>query len=105
MIKKITSKSSRPRLHVFKSNKHLYAQIIDDINKKVLCGSSSISTNIKSKIRCNTNCKVANLIGQDIANKAKHIGITKVIFDRGSHIYHGKIKTLADAARSKGVNF
>ena len=90
---------------MFKSNKHLYAQIIDDINKKVLCGSSSISHNIRSKTLGNANCKVANLIGQDIAHKATNIGITQVIFDRGKHIYHGKIKALAEAARNEGVNF
>ncbi len=99
-LKKI---SNRNRLTVFKSNSHIYAQLIDDKKGVTLASSASIQPSIKSK---NLNKKeVAELIGKDIAQKIISQGIKDVAFDRGKYKYHGLIKILADAARSEGLNF
>nr|QCI04684.1 ribosomal protein L18 [Apoglossum ruscifolium] len=103
-MKKNTKKKGsleKPRLYIFKSNKHIYAQIIDDFNNKILTSSSTISKNIKSL----SNCETAKKIGQNIAQKLKEKDINKIIFDRGNNIYHGKIKALADATRESGIDF
>lgn len=107
MRNKIKGSSVRPRFYVFRSNKHIYAQIIDDTNNTVLTSSSSISQNIKInyKAKLYGNCKVSKIIGYDIADKALERGITQVVFDRGHKLYHGRIKALADAAREKGIKF
>ena len=99
-IKKI---SSRNRLTVFKSNSHLYAQLIDDTKGHTIASSSSVEENIKSK---KLNKKdTAELIGKEIAKKIISKGIKEVAFDRGKYKYHGLIKILADAARNEGLNF
>lgn len=100
MKKKLKGSLSRPRLYIFKSNRHLYAQIIDDENHKILASSSTISENIHY-----INCKIAKRIGQKIAQQLKDKGIQKIIFDRGKNVYHGKIKALADATREAGILF
>lgn len=105
MTKKIQGRLDRPRLYVFKSNKHIYVQIIDDINKKVLCSSSSVSTQLKQKIPSSVNCQIAYTIGKHIGEKANSIGIKQVVFDRGKRLYHGQIKALADGVRNEGINF
>lgn len=104
MKKKIKGTPIKPRLYIFKSNKHIYAQIIDDTNHKVITSSSTISKDIRDSIS-SCNCKTASKVGKDIAEKSKQQGITQVIFDRGRSIYHGKIKALADAAREEGIIF
>nr|YP_009397077.1 ribosomal protein L18 [Spyridia filamentosa]ARW66263.1 ribosomal protein L18 [Spyridia filamentosa] len=104
MKKKIKGTSIKPRLYVFKSNKHIYAQIIDDINNKVITSSSTISKELKDDIS-SCNCNNAVKIGKDIAEKSKKQGISQVVFDRGKNIYHGKVKALADAAREEGIIF
>lgn len=107
MKRKILGTPNRPRLYVFRSNKHLYAQIIDDTKHKVLFSSSSLCQEVQDKIRnkYNSNCKTANIIGQLIAIKSKQHGINHIVFDRGDKLYHGKVKTLADAARKEGLIF
>ncbi len=99
-IKKI---SKRNRLTVFKSNFHIYAQLIDDSKGKTLASSSSSEKEIKSK-KLNKK-EVAELVGKEIAKKIISKGIKNVAFDRGRYKYHGLIKILADAARSEGLNF
>lgn len=99
--KKIKGSFNKPRLYIHKSNKHIYAQIIDDYNNKILASSSTLSKNI-NKYR---NCYNAEKIGKHIAEKLKQIGIDTIIFDRGIHLYHGQIKALADATRKEGINF
>ena len=95
--------SSRNRLTVFRSNNHIYAQLIDDNNGTTLASSSSIEKSIKD---LNLSRKeVAELIGKNIAKKIISKGIDKVAFDRGKYKYHGLIKILAEAARSEGLNF
>ena len=95
--------SNRKRLSVFRSNNHIYAQLIDDTKGLTLASSSSTEESIKSK---NLSRKdTAELIGKNIAKKIISIGIDKVAFDRGKYKYHGLIKILAEAARSEGLNF
>lgn len=98
-------KTHRPRLYVFKSNKHIYAQIIDDKQQQIVCSSSSIATDLKPNIKSNTNCEIAYMVGEHIGRKAINTGINKVLFDRGKRIYHGQIKALADGARKEGIIF
>ena len=100
---KTKSVSKRNRLSVFRSNNHMYAQLIDDINGTTLSSASSLEKEIKNK---NLKRKeIAELIGKTIAKKIISQGIDKVAFDRGKYKYHGLIKILADAARSEGLNF
>jgi len=95
--------STRKRLSVFRSNNHIYAQLIDDANGITLASSSSIEKTIREK-KLNRK-EIAELIGKNIAKKSISKGIDKVAFDRGKYKYHGLIKILADAARSEGLNF
>ena len=95
--------SKRNRLSVFRSNNHLYAQIIDDSNGTTLASSSSLEKSIKDKKL--QRKEIAELIGKNIAKKIISKGIDKVAFDRGKYKYHGLIKILAEAARSEGLNF
>ena len=102
--KKILGTPERPRLRVFKSSKHIYAQIIDDLSGHTLVAMSTvqkelISADIKSKI------KKAEKVGNIIAALAKENGITKVVFDRGGYIYHGRVKSLSEGARAGGLDF
>ena len=100
---KTKSVSNRKRLSVFRSNNHIYAQLIDDLKGITLASSSSIEKSIKEK---NLSKKeVAELIGKDIAKKIISKGIDKVSFDRGKYKYHGLIRILAEAARVEGLNF
>nr|YP_009294584.1 ribosomal protein L18 [Asparagopsis taxiformis]AOM66067.1 ribosomal protein L18 [Asparagopsis taxiformis] len=105
MIKKLKGTLERPRLYVFRSNKHIYAQIIDDINKKILASSSSLSNKIKMQIHCSSTCEASQIVGNDIGTQAINQGIKQVVFDRGKRLYHGRIKALAEAARQAGINF
>ena len=95
--------SKRNRLSVFRSNNHLYAQLIDDSNGTTLASSSSLEKSIKDKKL--QRKEIAELIGKNIAKKIISKGIDKVAFDRGKYKYHGLIKILAEAARSEGLNF
>jgi large subunit ribosomal protein L18 len=90
-----------PRLVVFRSNKNIEAQIIDDVKGVTLVASSSVLL----KIKVGGNCEAAAEVGKDIAAKAKKAGITKVVFDRGGYAYHGRVQALADAAREGGLLF
>ena len=100
---KTKSVSKRNRLSVFRSNNHLYAQLIDDVNGITLTSVSSLEKSIKDKKL--QKKEIAELIGKSIAKKIISKGIDKVAFDRGKYKYHGLIKILADAARSEGLNF
>nr|AYR06426.1 ribosomal protein L18 [Rhodogorgon sp.] len=105
MKKKIRGNLDRPRLCIFKSNKHIYAQAIDDISNRTITASSSICPILKKHIKSSGTCETAKIIGEDIANKLKKKGIKYIVFDRNKNIYHGRIKALADAARNKGIIF
>ncbi|MBC7331678.1 MAG: 50S ribosomal protein L18 [Synergistetes bacterium] len=103
--KKIKGTSERPRLCVFKSLNHIYAQIIDDEKGHTLVSASTLSPELKGKYGHGGNVEAAKLVGQLIARKALEKGIKKVVFDRGGHKYHGAVKALADAARAEGLEF
>jgi large subunit ribosomal protein L18 len=104
--KKIKGSSERPRLTVFKTSRHIYAQIIDDSNGRTLLSASTISKDILSKAQgIGGNIKGAKLIGETIGKKGKEKGIGEVVFDRNGFLYHGRVKALADAARENGLKF
>ncbi len=98
---KVQGTASRPRLNVFKSNKHIHAQLIDDMGFKTIVSANSV----EMKLANGGNVEAATLIGAEIAKKAKAANITEVVFDRGGYLYHGRIKALADAAREAGLEF
>lgn len=104
--KKIKGIPERPRLTVFKAARHIYAQIIDDSNGKTLLAVSTLSKDMKSKVKgISGNIKGATLIGETIGKKGKKKGITEVVFDRNGYLFHGRVKALADAARKSGLKF
>nr|ARW60660.1 ribosomal protein L18 [Polysiphonia sp.] len=98
-------KIKRPRLYIVKSNKHIYAHLIDDNKQKVITSSSTISKEIKRQIKSLKNCNTAQMVGHNIGLKIKELGIKEIIFDRGKHLYHGQVKAVADATREKGIIF
>ena len=97
--------AERPRLAVFRSNNHMYAQIIDDTVGNTLVSASTLQKDVKAELEKTNNVEAAAYLGTVIAKKAIEKGITSVVFDRGGFIYHGKIKALAEAARESGLNF
>ena len=97
--------AERPRLAVFRSNNHMYAQIIDDTVGKTLVSASTLQKEVKAELEKTNNVEAAAYLGKVIAEKAKAKGITDVVFDRGGFIYQGKIKALADADREAGLEF
>jgi large subunit ribosomal protein L18 len=97
--------SERPRLSVYRSSKHIYAQIIDDYAGKTLASVASTSGEVRGDLANGGNVAAAKKAGLAIAEKAKAIGVTKVAFDRGGRKYHGRVKALADAAREGGLQF
>ena len=101
----ISGTAERPRLAVFRSNNHMYAQIIDDTVGNTLVSASTLQKDVKAELEKTNNVEAAAYLGTVIAKKAIEKGITSVVFDRGGFIYHGKIKALADAAREAGLNF
>ena len=98
--KNIRGVSDRPRLAVFRSSNHIYAQVIDDDRGHTLAAATSLEMK-----RNNTKIELATSVGEKIAQSALSAGVTKVVFDRGGYKYHGRVKALADAARSKGLSF
>jgi len=103
--KKIHGSPERPRLAVFRSQGHIYAQVIDDDQGRTLCAASSLDKELKGKQKGGGNVASAKEVGQLIAGRAKEKGIAAVVFDRGGFQYHGRIKALADAAREAGLKF
>jgi large subunit ribosomal protein L18 len=101
----ITGTPERPRLSVFRSSKHIYAQLIDDLSGVTLAAASTSSPDIRSNAAYGGNVKAAVAVGKKIAENAKAKGITKAAFDRGHYRYHGRVKALADAAREGGLKF
>lgn len=95
----------RPRLAVFRSDKHIYAQVIDDLAGKTLVSCASTEARVRGDLPNGGNVKVAQVVGKMIAERAKAAGIDKVQFDRGGRKYHGRVKALADAAREGGLQF
>lgn len=102
--KRIAGTTDRPRLNVYRSLKNLYAQIIDDVGMRTLLSVSTQDDDIKKACKYGGNIKAAGLLGQILAKRAKEKGITKVVFDRGGYIYHGRVKALAEEARKAGLD-
>jgi large subunit ribosomal protein L18 len=103
--RKIVGSSERPRLTVFRSSKHVYAQLIDDLSGKTLAAVSSLTPDLHKDLPYGGNVKAAQAVGRKLAEVAKERGIAKAAFDRGHYRYHGRIKALADAARAGGLQF
>ncbi len=103
--RKVVGTAERPRLTVFRSLNHIYCQIIDDDAGRTLAAASTVSKELKGTIAYGGNAKAAVEVGKLIAQKAKEIGVTKVVFDRGPFKFHGRIKALADNAREAGLIF
>jgi len=101
----IKGTASKPRFCVFRSNKHMYAQIVDDIERKTLVSASTLDADVKEGLEYTDNVEAAAKVGAVIGKKAVEAGISEVVFDRGGFIYQGKIKALADAAREAGLKF
>jgi large subunit ribosomal protein L18 len=102
--KKVLGTSERPRLNVYRSLNHIYVQVVDDL-KGVTIVSANSAEGKKGERRTGGNVAAAKQVGKAIAERAKQKGITKVVFDRGGYIYHGRVKALADAAREAGLQF
>ncbi|HVE65075.1 MAG TPA: 50S ribosomal protein L18 [Thermoanaerobaculia bacterium] len=102
---RVKGSGERPRLAVFKSGRHIYAQVIDDATGATLAHASSLDPALKGEKKLAANRDTATLVGSLVAERAKSRGVARVVFDRGGYIYHGKVKALADAARQGGLEF
>lgn len=102
---KVKGTSDKPRLSIFRSNTHIYAQIIDDTLGKTLVSSSTLDKDIKSLVNSTSTCEASQVVGRSIAKKSLENQINTVVFDRGGRLYHGRVKALADAAREEGLTF
>jgi large subunit ribosomal protein L18 len=103
--RKVTGTSEQPRLAVFRSNQHIYAQLIDDSQHSTIAAASTLEADLRSVSTSGSNCETSAQVGKLIAERAIAKGIQQVVFDRGGNLYHGRIKALADAAREGGLNF
>ena len=97
--------TGRARLTVFRSSKHIYAQVIDDIKGQTLAAASSLEKDMRGSLKTGANVDAAKAVGKLIARRAAENGVKDVVFDRGGYLYHGRIKALADAAREGGLKF
>ena len=95
----------RPRLSVFRSSKHIYAQVIDDVKGETLASASSMEKSLRDAAKTGANIAAASAVGKLVAERALKGGVKEVIFDRGQYLYHGRVKALADAAREGGLSF
>lgn len=103
--KKIQGTTERPRLNIFRSSKHMYAQLIDDVKGVTIASASTQDKELKESIGNGGNVEAARKVGALIAERAKKSGVQQVVFDRGGYLYHGRVQALADAAREAGLEF
>tara|TARA_B100000029_G_scaffold437013_1_gene451916 strand:- start:150 stop:518 length:369 start_codon:yes stop_codon:yes gene_type:complete len=102
----INGTSARPRLAIFRSNNHIYAQVIDDLAQNTLCSASTLDKDLRPSLeKGGSNCDASIAVGELVAKRALEKGIQKVVFDRGGNLYHGRVKALANAAREAGLQF
>ena len=101
----LSGTTERPRLSVFRSDKHIYAQVIDDLAGRTLASAASTNADVRGDLKTGANVEAAKRVGRAIAERAKAVGVGQVAFDRGGRKYHGRIKALADAAREGGLKF
>lgn len=104
-VKKATEKNLRPRLSVHRSAQHIYAQVINDETGLTVAAASSMDTDLKKSLKSTSGKDAAQAVGKLVAERAKKAGVDKVAFDRGSYMYHGRVKALAEAAREAGLSF
>ncbi len=104
-IDRVGSRETRPRLSVFRSGKQIYAQVICDVKGVTLAAASTLEKDMREKLKTGGNAEAASEVGKLVAERAKKAGVSKVVFDRGSYIYHGRVKALAEGARSGGLEF
>jgi large subunit ribosomal protein L18 len=102
---RISGTPERPRLAVFRSNRHIYAQVIDDVSGTTLVAASTLSPELRDVLDYTGNIDAAQKVGELIAKKAQEKGISKVVFDRGGNLFHGRVKALAEGAREAGLEF
>ena len=103
--RKISGKPERPRLAVFRSNQHIYAQVIDDVAQHTLAAASTLDPDLRKELSSGATCEASKAVGKLVAKRALAKGIEQVVFDRGGNLYHGRVKALAEAAREAGLNF
>ena len=101
----VSGTQERPRLSVYRSAKHIYAQVIDDVAGRTLAAAASTSGEVRGDLKTGANVAAAKVVGKTMAERAMAAGVTKVAFDRGGRKYHGRVKALADAAREGGLQF
>lgn len=103
--KKVSGTEQRPRLSVYRSTNHIYAQIIDDVKGNTLCAASTLEKDIAAQVADVTKSEAAKIVGKTIAQKALALGVKEVVFDRGGYLYTGRVEALADGAREAGLEF
>jgi large subunit ribosomal protein L18 len=103
--RRVEGTTEKPRLCVFRSLSHIYAQVIDDVSRVTIVAASDVEKDVATKIKGQKKADVATMVGTLVAERAKEKGITKVVFDRGGYPFHGRIKALAEAARAGGLSF
>lgn len=97
--------AERPRLAIFRSNDHIYAQVIDDVSQRTLVSASTVDPSLRKSLDSTATCSASAAVGKLVAERAVAQGIQQVVFDRGGNLYHGRVKALAEAAREAGLNF
>lgn len=102
---KLAGTTECPRLAVYRSSKHIYAQLIDDVKGVTIASASTIDKDLKDKVSSSSNIEAAKVVGAAVAQKALKAGVSEIVFDRGGFLYHGRISALADAAREAGLVF
>ena len=103
--RQLSGTAARPRLAVFRSNNHIYAQLIDDDAQNTLCAASTLDKDLRTSLTTSATCDASVAVGELVAKRALAKGIQQVVFDRGGNLYHGRVKALADAAREAGLQF
>jgi large subunit ribosomal protein L18 len=103
--KRVSGTGARPRLNVFRSDKHIYAQIIDDTAGHTLASASTVDLEVRGAVKKKNKVEQAKIVGRVVAERALDAGVKIVVFDRGGYMYHGRVKALADAAREAGLEF
>ncbi len=103
--RRVSGTPERPRLAVFRSNQHIYAQVIDDTQHQTLAAASTVEPTVKAALESTATCEASVQVGKLIAQRSLEKGIQQVVFDRGGNLYHGRVKALAEAAREAGLDF
>ena len=102
---KVSGTAARPRLCVTRTNAHIYAQVIDDVTGRTIVAAASVDPELKSALKTGSTVDAARVVGEAIGRRATEAGLTEVVFDRGGRLYHGRVKALAEGARSAGLTF